>query len=138
MRALSALTEADETLPEAVEAIVNAPGLLPCVVQALGVDEPEELQRAGAEVATSVACSPDSAHVQALVFAGALPVLVRFLEVRANSPVADNVLRCLGNVATYGPELAKAIVDTWLASAFDPKGSSAANVEAINKLDGSC
>ncbi len=37
-----------------------------------------------------------------------------------------------------GPELAKAIVDTWLASAFDPKGSSATNVEAINRLDGSC
>ena len=36
-----------------------------------------------------------------------------------------------------GPELAKAIVDTWLASAFDPKGASATNVDAINKLDGS-
>jgi D-erythrulose 4-phosphate isomerase len=36
-----------------------------------------------------------------------------------------------------GPELAKAIADTWLASDFDPKGASAANVEAINKLDGS-
>jgi len=36
-----------------------------------------------------------------------------------------------------GPELAKAIVDTWLASSFDPKGASASNVEAINKLDGS-
>lgn len=35
-----------------------------------------------------------------------------------------------------GPELAKAIVDTYLASAFDPKGPSAANVEAIDKLDG--
>jgi RpiB/LacA/LacB family sugar-phosphate isomerase len=34
-----------------------------------------------------------------------------------------------------GPELAKAIVDSWLASDFDPKGSSASNVEAINKLD---
>jgi ribose 5-phosphate isomerase B len=34
-----------------------------------------------------------------------------------------------------GPELAKAIVDIWLVSEFDPKGSSAANVEAINKLD---
>jgi D-erythrulose 4-phosphate isomerase len=34
-----------------------------------------------------------------------------------------------------GPELAKAIVDTWLASEFDPKGSSAANVDAINRLD---
>jgi RpiB/LacA/LacB family sugar-phosphate isomerase len=34
-----------------------------------------------------------------------------------------------------GPELAKAIVDTWLVSEFDPKGSSAANVEAINRLD---
>jgi ribose 5-phosphate isomerase B len=34
-----------------------------------------------------------------------------------------------------GPELAKAIVDTWLASEFDPKGASAGNVEAINKLD---
>jgi D-erythrulose 4-phosphate isomerase len=35
-----------------------------------------------------------------------------------------------------GPELAKAIVDAWLASDFDPKGSSAANVDAINRLDG--
>jgi D-erythrulose 4-phosphate isomerase len=34
-----------------------------------------------------------------------------------------------------GPELAKAIVDMYLASEFDPKGASAANVEAINKLD---
>ncbi len=34
-----------------------------------------------------------------------------------------------------GPELAKAIVDTWLASVFDPKGSSAGNVDAIDKLD---
>lgn len=34
-----------------------------------------------------------------------------------------------------GPELAKSIVDTWLASEFDPKGASAANVDAINKLD---
>ncbi len=36
-----------------------------------------------------------------------------------------------------GPELAKAIADTWLASEFDPKGASSANVEAINRLDGS-
>jgi D-erythrulose 4-phosphate isomerase len=36
-----------------------------------------------------------------------------------------------------GPELAKAIVDTWLASEFDSKGPSAANVDAINRLDGS-
>ena len=34
-----------------------------------------------------------------------------------------------------GPELAKAIVDTWLASEFDPNGSSAANVEVIDRLD---
>jgi D-erythrulose 4-phosphate isomerase len=34
-----------------------------------------------------------------------------------------------------GPELAKAIVDTWLASDFDPKGPSAANVAAIDRLD---
>jgi D-erythrulose 4-phosphate isomerase len=34
-----------------------------------------------------------------------------------------------------GPELAKAIVDSWLASEFDPQGSSAGNVEAINRLD---
>ncbi len=34
-----------------------------------------------------------------------------------------------------GPELAKAIVDTWLASSFDPDGPSAGNVRAINKLD---
>jgi D-erythrulose 4-phosphate isomerase len=34
-----------------------------------------------------------------------------------------------------GPELAKSVVDTWLASSFDPQGASAANVDAINKLD---
>ena len=34
-----------------------------------------------------------------------------------------------------GPELAKVIVDTWLASEFDPNGASAGNVEAINRLD---
>ena len=34
-----------------------------------------------------------------------------------------------------GPELAKTIVDVWLASAFDPKGPSAANVAAIDRLD---
>ncbi len=34
-----------------------------------------------------------------------------------------------------GPELAKAIVDTWLASEFDPNGSSADNVRAIDRLD---
>ena len=34
-----------------------------------------------------------------------------------------------------GPELAKAIVDTWLASEFDPKGASAANVAAVDRLD---
>lgn len=34
-----------------------------------------------------------------------------------------------------GPELAKAIVDRWLDSEFDPAGPSAGNVEAINRLD---
>ncbi len=34
-----------------------------------------------------------------------------------------------------GPELAKAIVDKWLASDFDPKGPSAANVAAVDRLD---
>ena len=34
-----------------------------------------------------------------------------------------------------GPELAKAIVDSWLASSFDPAGPSAANVDAIDRLD---
>jgi len=34
-----------------------------------------------------------------------------------------------------GPEVAKSIVDTWLASKFDPNGPSAANVMAIDKLD---
>ena len=33
-----------------------------------------------------------------------------------------------------GPELAKAIVDVWLASAFDPDGPSAGNVQAIDRL----
>ncbi|MCX8280110.1 RpiB/LacA/LacB family sugar-phosphate isomerase [Phyllobacterium sp. 0TCS1.6C] len=35
-----------------------------------------------------------------------------------------------------GPELAKAIVDTWLASEFDPNGPSVSNVAAIDRLDG--
>lgn len=34
-----------------------------------------------------------------------------------------------------GPELAKTIVDAWLASAFDPQGPSAANVAAVDRLD---
>jgi RpiB/LacA/LacB family sugar-phosphate isomerase len=34
-----------------------------------------------------------------------------------------------------GPELAKSIVDAYLASEFDPNGPSAGNVEAIGKLD---
>ena len=36
-----------------------------------------------------------------------------------------------------GPELAKAIVDKWLESDFDPAGPSAANVAAIDRLDAS-
>jgi D-erythrulose 4-phosphate isomerase len=34
-----------------------------------------------------------------------------------------------------GSELAKAIAETYLASTFDPKGASAANVGAIDELD---
>lgn len=34
-----------------------------------------------------------------------------------------------------GTELAKAIVDTWIASEFDPKSSSGPNVDAIDALD---
>jgi ribose 5-phosphate isomerase B len=34
-----------------------------------------------------------------------------------------------------GPELAKTIADAWLAAEFDPEGSSAANVAAIDRLD---
>ncbi len=34
-----------------------------------------------------------------------------------------------------GPELAKSIVDAWLAQQFDPHGRSAANVRAIDALD---
>ena len=34
-----------------------------------------------------------------------------------------------------GPELAKAIIDKWLESEFDPNGSSADNVKAIDRLD---
>lgn len=36
-----------------------------------------------------------------------------------------------------GPELAKAIVDAFLAQSFDEKGRSAANVVAINEVDAS-
>ena len=34
-----------------------------------------------------------------------------------------------------GVELAKRIVDTWLASEFDPKGASASNGQAVDALD---
>lgn len=34
-----------------------------------------------------------------------------------------------------GPELAKAIVDTFLDASFDPDGASAGNVAAIDRLD---
>ena len=34
-----------------------------------------------------------------------------------------------------GPELAKAVVDTFLANSFDPASRSAPNVEAIKQLD---
>ena len=34
-----------------------------------------------------------------------------------------------------GPELAKTIVNAWLASDFDPQGPSAGNVAAVNELD---
>jgi len=34
-----------------------------------------------------------------------------------------------------GPELAKAIVDAYLASEFDPAGPSAGNVEAIRRIE---
>ena len=34
-----------------------------------------------------------------------------------------------------GPELAKAIVDVYLSSFFDPKGASASNVEAIGQVE---
>ena len=34
-----------------------------------------------------------------------------------------------------GPELAKAIVDTFLSARFDPDGASAGNVQAIDRLD---
>lgn len=34
-----------------------------------------------------------------------------------------------------GPELAKAIADTFLAHTFDPQGRSATNVQAINEVD---
>ncbi len=35
-----------------------------------------------------------------------------------------------------GPELAKSVADAWLACQFDENGRSAANVAAINDLDG--
>ncbi len=34
-----------------------------------------------------------------------------------------------------GPELAKTVVNAWLASEFDPQGPSAGNVTAVNELD---
>ena len=37
-----------------------------------------------------------------------------------------------------GSELAKAVADSWLASAFDPAGSFAGDVEAVDRLDAEC
>jgi D-erythrulose 4-phosphate isomerase len=34
-----------------------------------------------------------------------------------------------------GPELAKTIVDAWLAAQFDPDGPSAGNIAAISRID---
>ena len=48
---------------------------------------------------------------------------------------ANNAQIITMGARVIGPELAKAIVDSWLASDFDPDGPSASNVEAINKLD---
>ena len=54
-----------------------------------------------------------------------------------NAATSNNAQIITMGARVIGPELAKAIVDAYLAASFDPKGSSASNVDAINKLDGS-
>jgi D-erythrulose 4-phosphate isomerase len=48
---------------------------------------------------------------------------------------SNNVQIITMGARVIGPELAKTIVDTWLDSSFDPRGSSAKNVDAIDRLD---
>ena len=48
---------------------------------------------------------------------------------------SNNVHIITMGARVIGPELAKSIVDAWLAAEFDPKGPSAANVAAIDALD---
>ena len=47
----------------------------------------------------------------------------------------DRGILCCGTGRVIGPELAKTIVNAWLASDFDPQGASAGNVAAIDELD---
>jgi RpiB/LacA/LacB family sugar-phosphate isomerase len=48
---------------------------------------------------------------------------------------SNNVQIITMGARVIGPEHAKTIVDTWLDSSFDPRGSSAKNVDAIDRLD---
>jgi D-erythrulose 4-phosphate isomerase len=53
----------------------------------------------------------------------------------ARAALSNNAQIITMGARVIGPELAKAIVDAWLESDFDPSGPSAANVAAVDKLD---
>ena len=53
----------------------------------------------------------------------------------AKAATSNNAQIITLGARVVGPELAKAVVDAWLASNFDPTGSSAGNVSAIDRLD---
>jgi ribose 5-phosphate isomerase B len=66
---------------------------------------------------------------------GARAALVHDAYSAERATKSNNAQLITMGARVIGPELAKSIVDTWLASEFDPAGPSAGNVQAIDRLD---